>query len=398
MRERTWAAVVAWIALVFSFSGASSFAGDSGAGAAVRPAGQDVYGGWTHLKGKKTGFFHTEQLAGRWWIITPEGNAFFSKGVDSVNLTGAKDEQALKKTDEAGDHWAAATAARLHSWGVNTAACWSDDRLGAHGIAWTPRPHLTDGRSTTIPDVFDPGWAENVRKRALEQCAPHKDDPWVLGYFTDNELPWANEDDADLVLKMFLERPADAPGRLKAEGFAKEHGHAKAREFRAQVAHAYFQVTFEAIRAADPNHLILGCRFEGHPPTDVVRAMKGYADVISLNNYSSKPPADLLAEMHKATGLPVMVTEFSVKAKDSGPLISHGSGPVVATQHDRALRYTKYVEDLADLNFCVGYHWFRYRDHPGNNQGLVKVNDEPWEKLAEAFRATNARLDERHAR
>ncbi len=44
----------------------------------------DSYGGWSKLKGKKTGFFHTEEMQGRWWLVSPEGNAFISKGVDHV--------------------------------------------------------------------------------------------------------------------------------------------------------------------------------------------------------------------------------------------------------------------------------------------------------------------------
>ena len=126
--------------------------------------------------------------------------------------------------------------------------------------------------------------------------------------------------------------------------------------------------------------------------------MKGYVDLISLNNYSAKPPVDLLREMHVDTGLPVMVTEWSVKGKDSGRLTSHGSGPVVANQRERAAEYKKYVEELAGLSYCVGFHWFRYRDHPGNNQGLLKANDQPWTELVAAFTALNPTLDERHAR
>ena len=50
------------------------------------------------------------------------------------------------------------------------------------------------------------------------------------------------------------------------------------------------------------------------------------------------------------------------------------------------------------MNHCVGYHWFRYRDHTGNNQGLVKTTEEPWEKLAAAFKELNPTLEARHSR
>ena len=43
------------------------------------PPQYDKYGGWSKLKGMKTGFFHTQQIKGRWWLVTPEGNVFISK-------------------------------------------------------------------------------------------------------------------------------------------------------------------------------------------------------------------------------------------------------------------------------------------------------------------------------
>ena len=45
----------------------------------------DTYGGWLNLKGKKTGFYHTEKIDGRWWLVTPEGTVFLSKGVCEVD-------------------------------------------------------------------------------------------------------------------------------------------------------------------------------------------------------------------------------------------------------------------------------------------------------------------------
>ena len=42
----------------------------------------DAYGGWKKIQGKKTGFFHTQKVNGKWWIISPEGNVFFSKITD----------------------------------------------------------------------------------------------------------------------------------------------------------------------------------------------------------------------------------------------------------------------------------------------------------------------------
>ena len=51
----------------------------------------DKYGGWSRLKGTKTGFFHTQQIKGRWWLVTPEGNVFISKAcVISASKRGGR--------------------------------------------------------------------------------------------------------------------------------------------------------------------------------------------------------------------------------------------------------------------------------------------------------------------
>jgi hypothetical protein len=319
---------------------------------AAGAADYDQYGGWKKLQGKRTGFFHIEKLNEQHWFVTPEGHAFFSKGVNSVNPDG------MKKGD--GDQgWAQRTVRQLRDWGLNTAGCWSTREVGAAGIAWTPRPHLSMAHGGKLPDVNDPAWARQVRERALKECAPYKDAPWVLGYFLDNEIRW----DGD-------------------EGKAS----------------AYFKVMCEAIRAADPNHLILGCRFAGKPPMSVVREMKGRADVISINNYGLNPPISLLREMQAEAGLPFMVTEFSAKGKDSGPLTAHGSGPVFETQAERAHQLERYASLLANLEGCVGYHWFRYRDRPGNNQGLVKADEQPWPEMVEKLKKMNPTLEARHQR
>ena len=54
-------------------------------GANSQSTGYDRYGGWQQLAGTQTGFFHTQQIDGRWWLVTPDGHAFFSKGVDNVS-------------------------------------------------------------------------------------------------------------------------------------------------------------------------------------------------------------------------------------------------------------------------------------------------------------------------
>ena len=343
---------------------------------------RDTYGGWKEIQGAKTGFFHTEKIAGKWWIISPEGNGFLSKGVNSVHpphqstfTTGGCEE----------------TARMLGSWGMNTAGCWSDPALAGKGVTLALRCKITGAHQNGFPDVFDPAWKTSVLKEAISECSIHRNNPWILGYFTDNELPWKHDDKADEFVEEFLKLPQGSPGRTAAEE-AKRSGIAAMKAFREKVADLYFRTTAEAIRTADPNHMILGCRFAGRPPMGVVAKMAGQADIISINNYSNLPPLPLLREMSRAAQLPVMVTEFSFKAPAPG-LDTNGSGPVKPTQADRAHAFAEYASMLLSEEYCVGYHWFKYAE---NWQGVLQADGSPWPELTEAFANVNATAEGRH--
>jgi len=55
----------------------------------------DRYGGVLSRAGAKTGEFHVEQINGRWYFVTPEGHAFFSRGathaLECIGLDVARD-------------------------------------------------------------------------------------------------------------------------------------------------------------------------------------------------------------------------------------------------------------------------------------------------------------------
>ena len=339
----------------------------------------DIYGGWKRLEGKKTGFFHTEKISGKWWIVSPEGNVFFSKGVNSVHPPG-KDSFSGQGAGQAVD-W-------LKSWGMNTAGCWSDPDLAGIKMVVAVRPKTTVAGNKKFPDVFDPEWKVAVEKNALKECSPFRNDPWILGYFTDNERPWKHDDEAEEFLQMFLEMPSSSCGHQEALK-ARKAGKAAIEAVRDKAAEIYFKTTAEAFRKADPNHMILGCRFAGTPPLRVVKKMKGCADVISLNNYGEKPPSRLIQEMSEAADLPVMVTEFSFKGPASG-LEQSGSGPEKNSQEERARGYETYVRKVLQLDCCVGYHWFKWGE---NWQGVLQASGEPFVELTQAFQKMNREVE-----
>ncbi len=291
-----------------------------------------------------------------------------------------------------------------------------------------------------VADVFSDHFQQAVRAQAQKLCAPRVRDPFLLGYFSDNELRWsADWRSKKTLLEDFIARPADSPGKQAAvrllrsrhasvdafnqawgaqlkswdelaalESLPMTNDAAKAaqREFLRDYARAYFKTCRDAIKAADPNHLLLGCRFAGYAPPEVVEAMGEFVDVVSYNNYSFAAPVDPLRKLQAATGKPVMLTEFSFKAKDSGLPNTKGAGQAIATQQDRADHFDRYVTALAQLPFMVGFHWFQYSDQPAegrfdgenSNYGLVTGQDEPWQVLTERMKQVNSRLEETHSR
>lgn len=387
----------------------------------------DRYGGWTKLKGTKTGFFHTQEIGGRWWLVSPEGNAFFSKGVCHVDYQGdmapklgySPYNRAVAAKYKTADRWAKETVKRLRGWGLNTAGAWCSAEVGNHGIAYAPILDLAAASVPNLwlqggfPDVFAPSFREKVEAQAKRRCAGHADDPWLLGYFTDNEMHWGPDwRSRDSLLEMFLKMPEDSPGRKRAEAFMAERGNpdgthtdADRQAFLELAAGEYFRICRDAIRAADLHHLILGCRFAGFPSERVLRAMKESVDVVSYHSYNHEPPLDRLREITTVTGRPTMVTEFSFRGADSGLPNTKGAGAPVPTQKDRADGYERYVTGLANLPNCVGYHWFEYADEPkegrfdgeDGNYGLVKIDDTEWDVLVDRFRTVNRHLDRVHA-
>ncbi len=374
----------------------------------------DRFGGWQKLTGTRTGFFHTQQIDGRWWLVTPDGNAFFSKGVDNVSY---RPESASSPKPPANpEAWAAETARQLREWNFNTVGAWSAPELYGKGIAWAPVIDMAASVQRDlwlkggVVDYFSRQFRDAAERVAARACTPHANDPWLLGYFTDNELRWGRDwRSHDSLLDSYLKMPADSPGLARATEFVKSLAHEATEEdrlkFAGRVAAEYARVTTEAIHRHDSHHLVLGCRFAVYPGDAVITAVGLYFDVISFHSYSPKAPVDRLRLITRLTGKPAMITEFSFKAMDSGLPNTKGAGRPVATQADRANAFADYVEALASLPGVVGYHWFEYRDEPkegrfdgeNSNYGVVRLDSSPWESLTARMKEVNAALDERHA-
>jgi agarase len=387
----------------------------------------DRYGGWRKLKGKKTGFFHTEKIRGRWWFVTPDGNAFISKGIDTITPGGAR---GAAQDPAVQAQWVKNTAQQLRDWNFNTIGAWSNAGLFKADLPYTlivgtgSRRRGAQGAASNaspVTDYFSEEFLTAADQAAKRACESRAGDPWLLGYFTDNELNWTHNkiswkgptpwDLPDSMLETYLKMPASSAGFKKADEFMKTRGlipgavtEDDMAGFEEIVMAQYARVSREAIRRYDKNHLVLGCRFAGHAPEPVLRGLAPYFDVVSFNHYGPHPPAWKMKQIGDVTGRPFMITEFSFKAMDSGLPNTRGAGLPLATQQDRADGFATYIDDLASLPGAIGYHWFEFRDQPpegrggdgeNSNFGVVKSDSSVWEVLTRRMTQVNLGMEAR---
>nr|WP_148206144.1 beta-agarase [Thermococcus sibiricus] len=420
------------------------------------PEGYSKFGGWKELRVESSGYFRVEVINGKYWLVDPEGYVFVSKGVNAINYLGDHSPalgyspyylNVLRKYGSI-EGWINTTTRRFVEWGFNTVGAWSSPELyvmlpytllldigASYGFNW---------ESGAMPDIFEKDFEEYVKKAVSFKVAPLKDDPLIIGYFTDNELRWGPDwRSGNHLLDDFIKLPPDAPGKRVAVDVIKDifNGdisklneelktsytsfddllnytgklpssapfNEARREFARRYAERYFSVVTKAIREVDPNHLILGVRFAVAPfirPPDVVFEVAGkYVDVISLNLYNFEvAPKEYLDHIHNITGRPIMITEFSFRAMDSGLPNTRGAGITVQTQKERAEYTRKFIESFMKLPYAVGYHWFKWSDQPkegrfdgeNSNYGLVNIKDEPYEEMVIMFEELNRKLEEIH--
>lgn len=392
--------------------------------------GLDQYGGRLAHKEKATGFFYPKKIGDRWWLVDPEGGLFLHKAVVAVSqMSGPGAMAAFKDKYGTDSNWVAGTTRLLHSNGFNGLGAWSDTqrlRQAAQPLVytriWDFMSNYGKKRGGTYQEsghtgypkdcifVFDPQF-EKFCDNYARQLTSTKDDPWLLGHFSDNELPFK----ADEIIN-YLELPDDDPGHQAALTWLRaRHGQVATikdiseqdkKDFLAYVTDRYFRIVSTAIKKYDPNHLFLGSRFHGGELNwpEVFKAAGPYLDVLAVNYYRTWTPSqEKLALWSKDSGRPILITEWYVKGEDSGLPNYSGAGWIVKSQYDRGLFYQNFALGLIESKVCVGWHWFKYSDNdpsePGtdpsnrdSNKGIVTYQYQPYTPLLDAMKALNDRV------
>jgi hypothetical protein len=310
-------------------------------------------------KFKATGFFRLEKTE-RCWLVTPDGTPFFSIALNHI-------DSAPLRYPENGDLWTRkygnsierwlkeSVAPDLKEWGFNSVG-WTQEVVTRgltnqrHSRAFTFEEYQWLGLpychqlpfadfhqwevETRHPDFHSAEFAEWCDYVAREHCARLAGDPKLIGYFYIDCPTWIHSRPHNQ-----WKGPLFDPDKLKTEA---------GRNALSVLATKWYQVTHDAIRRYDKNHLIFGDRYEAGNPIaeEVVRAALPYVDVLSFQHF--KKPVEVAANLrkwHDLAGKPVLLADQAMTLPQAEGIQLHDGAGYAAT-----------LNALRDIPGCVGYH------------------------------------------
>lgn len=387
--------------------------------------GADRFGGWAEgPQLQATGFFRTEKLDGKWWLVDPDGHLFFVQGVNftwdyaATGVSGREKffEKLPPREGETkqfwehvkkpmirnyycdatnvpfwafsfnrynlwlkhGDEWrrknAENTVKRMKAWGINLTA----SHTAFNGSGNCRIPYITYISPTSRPiegskgywgkliDPFAPEFAESCR-RCAENNRNLGTNEWCIGWTANNEQSWGENGEA--LARSVLDSPAGQPARIALMEMLADKGltpeTATGEDLRMMgeaIIEKYYATVRAAIKAVAPNHLYMGDRNDKLNP-ELFRAASRQLDVITVNIYDHVPARHLPSG---SDDKPFLVTEFHFGCYDTGYF--YASLIPVKDQAERAQCYRTYMRAAIDNPNYVGALWFCWRDCPITGQ------------------------------
>lgn len=355
--------------------------------------------GFSHAKARKRrqdpAFFRLKKSKGRWWLVHPDGDNFFSLGLNHVDPAGLRYPENIRiwqeKYDNSMELWLKKSVRpNLLDWGFNTLG-WSREvvtrglthhRHSRHftfeEYQWLDMPYCHQlpfaefhqwEAETRHPDLYSNEFADWCDFVAREHCVPLAQDPKLIGYFYIDCPTWVHTREENE-----WKGPLFDPSRLESASGRKE-----LRDMATQ----YYKVTHDAIRRYDPNHLILGDRYEANEPLpmEVVESAMPYVDVLSFQDF--KDPVGHLHTWHQQTGMPVLWADGARKKKTHDPDIHRTDGHW----------YAQMLAGLVQNPGCIGAHLCgAYIRNRVRKRGLINREDVPDAEMVNAIRAANKKV------
>ncbi|WP_024291123.1 beta-galactosidase [Lacrimispora indolis] len=299
--------------------------------------------------------------------------------------------------------WHTINTARLKRWGFNTIGVgvnnYFDERVMEYlekaniPFVWTLKefPQTKEKIFRDFPDVYSEEYRSEAEAFARRQMAPFADNPYMIGYFINNEPEWRFQE-VNLAERTFSHPQCLESKKKLVELLKEKYGTIEAlnaswdvkmsafedlyvprealdqwsdgagEDFRFlhdTLVEMYESVVAEELKKRDSNHLDLGMRYSKAD----IRIMGGCRqhDVFSFNCYEEEPESRLKLCSQKED-VPMLIGEWHIGGGDKGNL-SHGllASP---NQEERGKALEYYLQRAMSHKNCVGAHYFEMNDQP----------------------------------
>ncbi len=154
---------------------------------------------------------------------------------------------------------------------------------------------------TRLPDLYGRDFEAFCRWTARYWCRRLNGNANLIGYFYVDCPIWVHRP------RVWTKEPLFPPEELSTRSGRKK---------LFELARHYYKMLHDSIREYDPNHLILGDRYEAAEsiPEELLTAAADYVDVISIQDFSPDPE-DIVSRIewiHSVTGKPVLLADSLV--------------------------------------------------------------------------------------
>jgi hypothetical protein len=301
------------------------------------------------------------------------------------------------------------------------------------------QPKLISRDGYEFPDVFDTGWETAVKQAFVNEVAPSRDEPMLVGWFWTDTPTWdvlrtralrgtewvsvvrtlnagrpGREAYAAFLEARYANRLTDLNAfyGLSLGSFAAlrdaDLSHVAVgrhvvqeddRAFLGIIARRYYEVVGKAQRQADPNHLVFGDRYlAGDHPEEVLQAVKPWIDAVAVqpgDRYSPLYPPSTefpnpeIQMLHTVTGKPVLICDHAISFPSAThPLTIFEQMP---DEPSAAKATGSFLAAAFAKPWMLGYLRCQYIDRPagfgrGLRQGLLQADGTPRERIVSVYR------------
>jgi hypothetical protein len=234
-----------------------------------------------------------------------------------------------------------------------------------------------------------PSWIDSLKKRGRDSKAKQVFVELMRTRYAGNVALW-NESYDDRISD--FDELCDKTDYSIRTAWDKEAYRQDDLAFLRVIARRYYATVHRLIKEFDPDHLILGDRYDGDAgiPDVVLEEAGPYIDVVSIEYYqydSLEEHLENIRRFHALSGKPVLLCDscFSTATPGMPGII----GPECSDRAAVGRRYADYFHRVFRLPFVIGWHWCGYIDRLESNEapfqhpGLVSSQDEPYQEVLE---------------